>query len=153
MKKLKRGSALRILTALLFGTSLASCAFLYSEEEEREEIVAGMLMPIPRGMNKSTERRVELSLPGLEGGAVTYHGYVDAKDIITYYQIELPRRGWTPKGSLVSQGGALAFTKENRSALIRVAPSGRTSVLDIVVGTVPLQSSSPFQEKSAEFPK
>lgn len=148
------------LASLLLTMAMTGCSILFPQDEQREEIVAGTLIPIPGGMNKSTERRVELSIPGIEGGTLTYQGAADPKEIISFYQIEMPRRGWTPKGSLVSHGGALAFTKESRSALIRVSTSsGATvfspsvTVLDILVGAVPLQTPSPLQEKTTELPK
>jgi hypothetical protein len=153
METLSARTVLRIMPLFFLCALLGSCGiFSQPDDEQREEIVAGVLMPIPRGMNKSTERRVELTLPGIEGGTVTYQGSVEPKEIISFYQIEMPRRGWTPKGSLVSQGGALAFTKANRSALIRVSRSGAT-ILDILVGNVPLQTPSPLQEKTTEVPK
>ncbi|MGH7829402.1 MAG: hypothetical protein ACREP8_04430 [Candidatus Binatia bacterium] len=123
---------------------------LRTEDPERDEIIGGVRIPVPRGMNKSTEQRVELSLPGIEGGTASYQGSVDSKEIVAFYQAEMPRRGWVPKGSLVSQGGALAYTKDTRSALIRVSERGRVTVLDILVGAIPLQTPSPLQEKTIE---
>jgi hypothetical protein len=161
MNKMNRRAARQVLAVLLLSTLLESCSLLYPEDEEREEIVAGIRIPIPRGMNKSTEQRVDLALPGLEGGTVTYQGNVDPNKIVSFYQTEMPQRGWLARARLVTQGvtqgGTLAFSKDARSVLIRVSGTGGATVwssgvtvLDILVAAVGLQSPRPFQEKSTE---
>ena len=161
MKKINLRTVQQMLAVLLLGTLLESCSLLYPEDEDREEVVAGIRIPVPRGMNKSTEQRVDLSLPGLEGGTVTYQGNVDPNKIVSFYQTEMPQRGWLPRARLVSQGisqgGTLAFSKDARSVLIRVSGTGGATiwtsgvtVLDILVAAVGLQSPSPVQEKPTE---
>ncbi len=123
----------------IFGALLESCALFHPEDPERNEVIAGVIIPIPRGMNKSTEQRAELTLPGIGGGEVTYQGYVDPREIISYYQYEMLARDWSSRASLVTEGGALAYTKDNRSVLIRVGASGGVTTLDIIVGTLDLK--------------
>jgi hypothetical protein len=112
---------------------LAACS-LERPDEEREEYIAGIVVPIPAGMYRSTEKRVELTLPGMEGGEVSFAGRVDPRDVVRFYQREMPARGWTPKASLVSEGGALAYTRDNRSVLIRIGRSNGQTVVSILAG-------------------
>jgi hypothetical protein len=112
---------------------LAACS-LEQPDEEREEYIAGIAVPIPAGMYRSTEKRVELTLPGVEGGEVSFAGRVDPQDIVRFYQREMPARGWAPKASLVSEGGALAYTRDNRSVLIRIGRSNGQTVVSILAG-------------------
>ena len=164
MKKINRPTVLQVLALLLFSALLESCSLLYPEDKEQKKIVTGIRIPVPRGMNKSTEQRVDLTLPGLEGGTVTYQGNVDPNKIVSFYQTEMPQRGWLPRARLVTQGitqgGTLAFSKDARSVLIRVSGTGGATVwssgvtvLDILVAAVGLQNPSPFQEKSTGSPR
>jgi hypothetical protein len=119
------------LIALFCSLSLAGCAI-----EQRDEVVAGVTIPIPGGMSRATDDRVEVALPGFGGGKVTYRGNVDPEEIVAFYQREMPARGWRSNASLVTRGGMLAYTKENRSVLIIVSSADRDTTLGIVVGSL-----------------
>lgn len=123
--------ALPVSVALYLGLFLTGCAI-----EQRDEVVAGVTIPIPGGMSKSTEQRLELTLPGFEGGQVTYRGRVDPNEIVTFYQKELPARGWKPNASLVTRGGILAYTKDNRSVLVMTGTSDGYTTLSVMVGAM-----------------
>jgi hypothetical protein len=121
-----------VLLLVLFGSGCS----IEPQDEEREEIVGGVMIPIPKGMNKSTEQRVELTLPGLNGAQVSYQGHMDPREIVGFYQREMAARAWNPKASLVAEGGALAYTKDNRSLLITIGRSEGYTTLTILVGVL-----------------
>jgi hypothetical protein len=131
MAKYPAGSFFWVL--LLWVPLLAACS-LEQPDEEREEYIAGISVPIPGGMYRSTEQRVELTLPGMEGGEVSFSGRVDPKDVVRFYQREMLARGWTPKASLVSEGGTLAYTRDNRSVLVRIGRTNGQTVVSILAG-------------------
>ena len=106
--------------------------------EQRDEVIAGVAVPIPRGMSKDKDQKAELTVPGFGGEQVVYHGSTDPEEVITFYKKEMPLRGWKPNASLVTRGGLLAYSKENKSVLITVSKSGSdTSLAVLVAGTGP----------------
>ena len=120
---LKRPSA-----ALLFMFFVNGCGSSF------EETVAGVKVPVPSAMKKSQGNGVEISLPGFGGGQVAFQGKMDPDKVIEFYRKEMPQRGWSPSISLLSRGGMLAYTKENKSVLVTVGKSESTTILTITVG-------------------
>lgn len=119
------------LAVLICSRFLAGCAI-----EQRDEIVAGVAIPIPGGMSKAANERLEVIVPGFGGAKVAYRGNVDPDEVLAFYQKELPARGWKSNASLVTRGGVLAYTKDNKNLLITVSPSGGATTLGIVVGSI-----------------
>jgi len=115
---------------LLLGIFLTGCSI-----PPRDEVVAGVTIPIPGGMSRTADQRVEISLAGFGGGHVAYRGSAEPEEIVTFYQTEMPARGWKPNASLVTQGGLLAYSKDNKSVLIMVSKSSYDTTLAIIVGT------------------
>jgi hypothetical protein len=99
------------------------------------EIIAGITLPIPPGMRKATDKRVELIVPGFKGGQEAYRGDVDKSEVITFYQKQMPLDGWNPYASLVTEGGLLVYTRNNQSVLILVGEGNGETTLAIMVGT------------------
>ena len=106
-------------------------------DQESNEFVAGSPIPIPSEMNRSTDQGMELMVPGFKGGQVAYQGQVEPREIIRFYQKNMPLKGWQPYASLVTGGGLLVFTKSNKSALIMVSESNGNTTLAILVGVMP----------------
>jgi hypothetical protein len=129
-----KNRAVQLFWILLLWMPFWAACSLWEPDEEREEYIAGVAVPIPAGLYRSTEKRVELTLPGVEGGEVSFAGRVDPRDVVRFYQKEMPARGWTSKGSLVSEGGALAYTRDNRSVLIRIGRNNGQTVVSILAG-------------------
>lgn len=130
MKATRRSLSLRVVLAL-------SCLIIISQScgfRQRDEIIAGVSVPIPRGMSTAADQRAEVTLPGFGGGQAAYRGRVAPEEIIAFYQRELPARGWRPNASLVTKGGALAYSKENKSVLIMVAKHDGDTILTVIVG-------------------
>ena len=115
-------------TALFFILVLNGCGGSY------EENVAGIKIPIPSAMKKSQGNGVEISLPGFGGGQASFRGNMDPDKVVTFYKKEMADRGWKPNISLVSRGGMLAYTKEDKSVLITVGKGEASTNLTITVG-------------------
>lgn len=125
----------RRMTALFAGFTLIPALVLGCGVGQREETVAGVEIPIPGGMTRVPEQRVELSLPGFGGGQTSYQGSVDPDRIIEFYKKEMPARGWKFNASLVIRGGILAYTKEGKSVLISVSGNNSGTSLTLTIGT------------------
>jgi len=106
-------------------------------DQESNEFVAGSPIPIPSEMNKSTDQGMELMVPGFKGGQVAYQGMVEPREVIRFYQKNMPLKGWHPYARLVTGGGLLVFTKSNKSVLIMVSESNGNTTLAILVGVMP----------------
>ena len=76
----------------------------------------------------------ELALPGFGGGRAVFQGRVRPEEVVKFYRTEMPGRGWKENASIVSQGGALAFSKEGRSVVVTVVSAESGTTLDILVG-------------------
>ena len=106
-------------------------------DQETNEFIAGSPIPIPSEMNRSTDQGMELMVPGFKGGQVAYEGQVEPREIIRFYQENMPLKGWHPYASLVTGGGLLVYTKSNKSVLIMVSESSGNTTLAILVGVMP----------------
>ena len=120
------------LTALFFSfcLSLPSCAI-----GPRDEIVAGVTIPVPGGMKKAPEEKMEINFPGFAGGRAAFHGSVSSDKVVEFYKKEMPARGWTSNASLVTHGGMLAFSKDGKNVLIMIGGSDSDTTLNVIVGS------------------
>lgn len=98
-------------------------------------IIAGVTIPIPPGMRKATDKRIELIVPGFKGGQEAYKGSVDPGEVIKFYQKQMPLDGWNQYASLVTGGGLMVYTRNNQSVLISVGEGNGETMLAIMVGT------------------
>ncbi len=133
MLKLLLHHAFRLIWVLFLVMPLGSAL----GDQESNEFVAGSPIPIPSEMNKSTDQGIELMVPGFNGGQVAYQGKVEPREVIRFYQKNMPLKGWHPYVSLVTGGGLLVFTKSNKSVLIMVSESNGNTTLAILVGVMP----------------
>jgi hypothetical protein len=85
-------------------------------------------------MSRAADQRAEVTLPGFGGGQAAFGGRVTPDEILAFYQRELPARGWRPNASLVTKGGVLAYSRENKSVLIMVGEKGSDTILTIIAG-------------------
>ena len=111
--------------------ALAGCATI----GPRDEIVAGVTVPVPGGMKKAPEEKMEINFPGFAGGRAAFHGSVPPDKIVGFYKEEMSKRGWRSNASLVTHGGMLAFSKDGKNVLITVSGSGGDTTLNVVVGS------------------
>ena len=125
--------SIRYLWALLLVLPLATS----SADQSTNEVVAGSPIPIPSGMNPSTDQGMELMVPGFKGGQVVYQGGMNPREVIRFYQKQMLLKGWHPYASLVTGGGLLVFTKSHKSVLIMVSESNGNTTLAILVGVMP----------------
>lgn len=133
MLKLLLRYAFRLIWVLFLVMPLGSAL----GDQESNEFVAGSPIPIPSEMNKSTDQGIELMVPGFNGGQVAYQGKLEPREVIRFYQKNMPLKGWHPYASLVTEGGLLVFTKSNKSVLIMVSESNGNTTLAILVGVMP----------------
>jgi hypothetical protein len=116
-----------LLTALALSSG---CARSY------DETIAGVVIPVPNGMTRSTEKPVEMSLLGFGAGQATFHGSMDTEKIVEFYKKELPARGWQSNMNLRSGGAMLAYSKEGKTLLIGVGQQDGKTNLTLSVGGV-----------------
>jgi hypothetical protein len=102
----------------------------------RDETVAGVVVPVPRAMERASGQGIEVSLPGFGGGQASFHGSMSAEEIVVFYKKEMPARGWQAGTSLVSRSGMLTYTKEGKSVLLAIGAQDNKSTLSITVGSV-----------------
>jgi len=118
-----------LLVALCF--SLAGCATIGA----RDEIVAGVTVPVPGGMKKAPEEKMELNFPGFSGGRAAFRGNVPPDEVVEFYKKEMSARGWRSNASLVTHGGMLAYSKDGKNVLIMIGGAGGDTTLNLVVGS------------------
>ena len=99
-----------------------------------EEKVAGVEIPIPRGMKKSDGQGLEVVLLGFGGGQSSFRGRRDARKVIDFYEKEMPSRGWQPNVGVTAKGGMLTYAKDNRTVIIMVGQSNDMTDMTITVG-------------------
>ena len=131
MKKATRSTAAARALLLFLSFVLAGCATI----GPRDEIVAGVAVPVPGGMKKAPEEKMEINFPGFAGGRAAFRGSVTTDEIVQFYKKEMSARGWKSNASLVTHGGMLAFSKDGKNVLITVSGSGGDTTLNVVVGS------------------
>jgi hypothetical protein len=120
-----------LLALLLTALALSSgCAGSY------DETIAGVVIPVPNGMTRSTEKPVEMSLLGFGAGQATFHGSMDTEKIVEFYKKELPARGWQSNMNLRSGGAMLAYSKEGKTLLIGIGQQDGKTNLTLSVGGI-----------------
>jgi hypothetical protein len=118
------------LTILLFAALALSngCARSY------DETIAGVSVPVPKAMTRSTEKPVEMSLLGFGAGQATFQGKMAADEIVEFYKKELPSRGWQTSMNVRGGSAMLAYTKEGNTLLIGVGKQSGATDLILTVG-------------------
>jgi hypothetical protein len=107
--------------------SVLSCGGSY------EETVGDVKIPIPRGMTKSQQKGMELSLPGFGGALAAYEGKMAPDNVVEFYRQEMPARGWEPSIGLLSQGGMLTYVKDKKTVIVTVGKTDSGTSMTITV--------------------
>jgi hypothetical protein len=107
--------------------SVSSCGGSY------EETVGDVKIPIPRGMTKSQQKGMELSLPGFGGALAAYEGKMAPDSVVEFYRQEMPARGWEPSLGLLSQGGMLTYVKDQKTVIVTVGKTDSGTSMTITV--------------------
>lgn len=100
----------------------------------RDETIAGITIPVPTAMSKSSAKPSEISLLGFGAGQATFHGDMDADRVVEFYKQEMPARGWASNMNLRSGGAMLAYSKEGKTLLIGVSEQEGKTNLTLTVG-------------------
>lgn len=104
--------------------------------QNRNEMIAGLEIPIPQKMTKNPDKVFD-PIPGFQDGQASYEGKVTPKEIFDFYQEVMAAKGWQPTARFAGdQKDSIAYTKGNRLLLIKynANPDG-TTVLTLMVGT------------------
>jgi hypothetical protein len=120
-----RSQILFLLAMILIS---AGCSKSYDEK------IAGVEIPIPRGMKKSDGAGVEVALLGFGAGQSSFRGQLEPEKVIEFYDKEMPLRGWQPNAGVVSRGGMLTYAKDNRTVIIMVGGNNDAVAITITVG-------------------
>jgi hypothetical protein len=119
---------LQLAICLIWMTiSVLSCGGSY------EETVGDVKIPIPRGMTKSQQKGMELSLPGFGGALAAYEGKMAPDNVVEFYRQEMPARGWEPSIGLLSRGGMLTYVKDNKTVIVTVGKTDSSTTMTITV--------------------
>lgn len=102
-----------------------------------EETIAGVRVPIPRGMKKSPQQGLQLALPGFGGAQANYEGNSAPEKIVAFYKTELPKRGWQPAAGILGKGGILSYTKGGNALMVMIGAQDGKTALTLMVGGVP----------------
>lgn len=99
-----------------------------------DETIAGVAVPVPKGMTRSSEKPAEISLLGFGAGQASYQGTMETDKIVDFYKKEMPARGWQTNMNLRSGGAMLAYSKEGKTLLIGVGKQDGKTILSLTVG-------------------
>jgi hypothetical protein len=120
-----RSQSLFLLAMILI---FAGCSKSYDEK------IAGVEIPIPRGMKKSDGAGVAVALLGFGGGQSSFRGQLESRKVIEFYEKEMPSRGWQPNAGVISKGGMLTYAKDNRTVIIMVGGNNDATTMTVTVG-------------------
>ena len=98
-----------------------------------EETIAGVAVPVPKAMTKSSDKPVEMKILGFGAGQASFHGDMESDKIVEFYKKELPARGWQPNMSVRSGGAMLAYSKEGKTVLVAVGKQNNDTSLTLTV--------------------
>jgi hypothetical protein len=124
---LPSGSSLLALVLLMLASACAG---------SRDEIVAGVTIPVPSAMKKGAEKPVEVSIFGFGAGQASFHGSMDSAKLVEFYKKEMPARGWQENMNLRSGGAVLAYSKEGKNVLIGISKQSDETLLSLTVTSV-----------------
>lgn len=99
-----------------------------------DETIAGIAVPVPKGMTRSSEKPAEISLLGFGAGQASFQGTMETDKIVDFYKKEMPARGWQANMNLRSGGAMLAYSQEGKTLLIGVGKQDGTTILSLTVG-------------------
>ncbi len=102
-----------------------------------DETIAGVHIPIPRGMTKSPQQGIELALPGFGGAQTAYEGSVEPEKVVAFYKKEMPARGWQSAVGILGKGGMLSYTKEGKALVVMIGTKDGKTALTLMVGGAP----------------
>jgi hypothetical protein len=106
----------------------AGCSRSYDEK------IAGVEIPIPRGMKKSDGAGVEVALLGFGGGQSSFRGQLEPGKVIEFYEKEMPSRGWQPNLGVISKGGMLTYAKDARTVMIMIGGNNGVTTMTVTLG-------------------
>ena len=113
---------------------LATILIVAGCNKSYDEKIGGVEIPIPRGMKKSDGVGLEVALLGFGGGQSSFRGQLGPGKVIEFYEKEMPARGWQPNAGVISKGGMLTYTKDNRTVIIMIGGNNDATTMTVSVG-------------------
>lgn len=117
-----------IVIALFYAFGFSACGGSY------EDTIAGIAVPVPKSMTKSSQAPVEMKFFGFGAGQASYHGKMASDKIVEFYERELPARGWQPGASMRAGGAMLAYSKEAKTLMVAIGKQNDETSLTLTVG-------------------
>lgn len=132
MTKINYALSGRIVVLVLIAAIISSgCS------RSHEETIAGVSVPIPRGMTKSPQQGIQLALPGFSGAQASYEGSVEPEKLVAFYKKEMPERGWQSAAGILGKGGMLSYTKEDKMLVVMIGTQDGKTGLTVMIGGAP----------------
>ena len=108
----------RLIAGVIFLAVAASgCGGSY------EETIAGVAVPVPKAMTKSSDKPVEMKILGFGAGQASFHGDMESDKIVEFYKKEMPARGWQPALCFCAVGAVVTMLGVRRLESGAVSPT------------------------------
>ena len=89
--------------------------------KHQDEELAGVSVPIPAGMEKTTTSGNKIDLgPDQKGEQASFRGKISREDIVRFYIDVLPAAEWQPDAELGKEIDGYAFKRGNQIIAIRI---------------------------------
>ncbi len=102
-------------------------------------------VPVPIELKRDEKNTMLISTPTYKGGIFVFKGNVTSQSLVDFFNIEMPKYGWEPSGSISARKKFLGFAKAPKSsALIQIEDRPFYTLVQIwvseptVVNTVPI---------------
>lgn len=116
-----------VTVSILLIAPLPGCA-----PKQQNETIAGVVVPIPAGMKKISQDKVNFG--PWKGEQVSFSGQISRAEIVRFYHNVLPADDWKPDARLGAEIGGYVFTRGVQTLDIRITESGsETSTLTVLV--------------------
>ena len=119
-----------IVIAVFYAFGFSACGGSY------EDTIAGIMVPVPKPMAKSSEAPVEMKFFGFGAGQSTYYGKMESDKIVEFYKRELPARGWQPGATMRSGGAMLAYSKDAETLMVAIGKQNDETSLTLTVAEI-----------------
>ena len=97
-----------IVIAVFCAFGLSGCGGSY------EDTIAGVAVPVPKSMTKSSEAPVEMKFFGFGAGQASYHGNMESDKIVEFYNKELPPAAGSPARACVAVAPCWPIAKKQK---------------------------------------
>jgi hypothetical protein len=119
-----------IVIAVFYAFGFSACGGSY------EDTIAGIMVPVPKPMAKSSEAPVEMKFFGFAAGQSTYPGKMESDKIVEFYKRELPRARLAAGATMRSGGAMLVYTKNAKTLMVAIGKQNDDTSLTLTVAEI-----------------